>query len=44
MKVLIDNALTVPATDLVIFSCGFVHNAKVEHEDKHLKLLEQLQD
>jgi hypothetical protein len=39
-----ENALTVPATDLVIFSCGFVHNVKVEHADKHFDLLEKLQD
>jgi predicted nucleic acid-binding protein len=34
--------LNVPSTDLVIFACGRIHEAALEHRDQHFDLLEKV--
>ena len=36
------NGTPVPASDLVIAACAFVHGAKIEAADGHFKTLDQL--
>ena len=36
------SAVSVPATDLIIFACARVHGVRLEHVDRHYELLEQV--
>jgi predicted nucleic acid-binding protein len=38
-----EQAVTVPVTDILIFSCASVHGVSIERADRHFDLLERLQ-
>jgi predicted nucleic acid-binding protein len=33
---------TIPATDILIVSCGLVHEAEIEHQDKHFDMIREI--